>query len=711
MFFSESVDFEVETGSIRDCFTKAEQDYISNFLQDVNGGVLYENNTGWDKAIAKTKKMTTALNLRVTAQQPGALARAFAYVAPKYFGTAMHKGAFGIKADSKTVKEMETYSVNAFIKKIGGFDTGTGMSTRQWLDNKEYKGKQKVRAFFDDGQYRDQKLLFAPEMMDRITWVQIWEACKNKIAVEEKLTGEELLVRAGKLFDEVTEKTQVYDSVFSRSGYMRSKNALAKMFTAYMAEPTKTINMLWSAFVNHHGDAKFVAGVTASVITSIILTNLLASVIDAMRHGKDDDNGWELWTGELTADIISDLIPFNYLPIVRDIYSIFSGYDVKRTDLSLVSDFVKATKKFIKANQDGTCTYDDWFTFISAACAMVGLPTKSVWKDIKGIWAMAKIMSNGTSPTYEGFKKALKTGWYDASTIDDILSLPQPSTNKYDTIYQLYVGGNKKEAEKRKKILFKYDKDADQSKLDSYIEGQLLFNKDVIRAASALMKGDMSKTKSEMAKVKNFDKALVLKAMVKMLNEQVDEDAKVTETSLIKGSANKTLEQNLLLNNPTVRKAAIALNKNDDEARYNLQKQLVSEGYSVNDVIKATRTVKGKMFPSEKKDDTSEKEMKYFQYIDVADALKANKAKFARDVLKILESDYAKDGKSAADVHEQVRSKITSTFKQEYYLANETRRIEIRKLMWASGAYDSVDDVTDACDNWVKDIAKKKYSN
>lgn len=508
----ESVDFEVETGSIRDCFTKAEQDYISNFLQDVNGGVLYENNTGWDKAIAKTKKMTTALNLRVTAQQPGALARAFAYVEPKYFGTAMHKGAFGIKADSKTVKEMETYSVNAFIKKIGGFDTGTGMSTRQWLDNKEYKGKQKVRAFFDDGQYRDQKLLFAPEMMDRITWVQIWEACKNKIAVEEKLTGEELRVRAGKFFDEVTEKTQVYDSVFSRSGYMRSKNALAKMFTAYMAEPTKTINMLWDAFVNHHGNAKFVAGVTASVITSIILTNLLASPIDAMRHGKDDDNGWELWTGELTADIISDLIPFNYLPIVRDIYSIFSGYDVKRTDLSLVSDFVKATKKFIKANQDGTCTYDDWFTFISAACAMVGLPTKSVWKDIKGIWTMAKILGNDTTPTVEGFKKAFKKSFYDELAIDDFLGIEQPSENKYDIIYQLYAAGKYDKADARMEALVKKElkstkpeygeSDAEKEKRirekiesgwESYIKQQMFDKNEFERIYQFMLNGDTKK--------------------------------------------------------------------------------------------------------------------------------------------------------------------------------------------------------------------------
>ena len=704
----------VATVSIRSLFTDAEQRYIAQFLRDLNGGVKKADETLPSRGISKYKKMATALNLRVTVQQPGAIARAFTYISPKYFAMTTGSGLKGIKSDSAAVQEMEKYSDAAFIKSLGYFDIDTGRTAEQYLNENNYSTfRQKAKGFALDGEYRDEKMMFAPEMADRITWLHIWAATKAKVEAEEHLTGEALLKRAGEVFNNVVDKTQVYDSVFTRSGHMRSTSVLAKMATSFLAEPTTTLNMYVNAITQwKRGNVKksFVAKAFASCLTATFLTNLLASVVSAMRHGKDDDNWWELWVGEFTADFLTDVTMVNSIPLVRDIFSLAKGWDVERADMTLVANWIDSVKKLNQAQQNDEVTYKEWLSFCSSSAVLLGMPLGSLQKDLFGIFQAAKVLSNGTAPTTTGFKKAIVSGVYDAATIDDMLALPQPSTNKYDMIYQLYAAGNTKEAEKRKEILFKYDDKADQNKLDNYIKAQLQENKDVMSAADALQEGDLGAAKAALSKIKNFDEAIILKAVVATVNSRVDEESdEVTEDTLLKLSPQKSLEQNLLLNNKTIRKAAVALNNNDDEARYNLQSQLVSQGFSVNDVINVTKQVKAKMFPSEKKEESSTKEAKLFQYTDVADALKANNATFAKKVMKDLVEAYAKEGKSEEDVKKQVRAKITATFKQEYYMASESRRAEIRILMWKSGAYDNSDAVLKVCNGWVKQIAKKKF--
>ena len=63
--------------------------------------------------------------------------------------------------------------------------------------------------------------------------------------------------------------------------------------------------------------------------------------------------------------------------------------------------------------------------------------------------------------------------------------------------------------------------------------------------------------------------------------------------------------------------------------------------------------------------------------------------------------DYAKD---YAEKHceSSVKSSLTSIFKSEYVTANSSRQAEIRKYMYKSGLYGSVDDVVSLCDKWVE---------
>ena len=452
-------DQPMATVSIRSMFDDAEQRYIYKFLSDLNGGVKKADETLSSRGISKYKKMATAMNLRVTVQQPGALARAFLYISPKYFVKTTGSGLKGIKSDSNAVKEMEKYADAAFIKSLGYFDIDTGRTAEQFLNENNYNSfKQKAIAFVLDGEYRDEKMLFAPEMMDRVTWLHIWNATKAKVAAEEHLDGKELLKRTGEVFNDVVDKTQVYDSVFTRSGHMRSNSPLAKMMTSFLAEPTTTLNMYVNAFTQwKRGNVKksFVAKAFASCFTATLLTNLLASVVSAMRHGKDDDNWWELWVGEFTSDFLTDIVMVNSIPLIRDLFNLAKGWDVERADMTLASNFINAVKKLTKAQQENKVTYKEWLEFCGATAALADIPVSSLKKDIFGIFQSARTISNGTSPTFEGFKKALYSGWTDASAIDDILSLQQPSTNKYDMIYQLYAAGKYDKADARMEALIK----------------------------------------------------------------------------------------------------------------------------------------------------------------------------------------------------------------------------------------------------------------
>lgn len=48
-------------------------------------------------------------------------------------------------------------------------------------------------------------------------------------------------------FDEIVDQTQVVDSVLHRSQIMRSQDKLVQMATSFMAEPTKSYNLLVNA--------------------------------------------------------------------------------------------------------------------------------------------------------------------------------------------------------------------------------------------------------------------------------------------------------------------------------------------------------------------------------------------------------------------------------------------------------------------------------
>lgn len=355
--------------------------YIDDLIRDINGGVVQEAGTDILSSLtSKFKKNAVFASASVTIQQPSAIARALSEIDAKYFAQTTGSGF-----NRKAYEEMKKYAPVAIIKEMGYFDTNMAQSTVDYLNKNDYNGlKEKAKAFVVDGSYRDDAMSFFASKADEITWTHIWNAVKAEIrAKNPELSGnsEQLLSKAGERFTEVITKTQVYDSVFSRSGLMRSRDNAVKNAMAFMAEPTTSLNMLTNAVMQAKRGkiSKAKAGrIFASLISASLLNSILQSIVTAARADDDDKDWKEIYLAQLLPNFIDNLNPVNQIAFVKDIYNIFQGYDVTRADMNLFSDLYNAIQRL---GSDNVSAYDKVTGLAGAIAAFFGFPLKNIIRD------------------------------------------------------------------------------------------------------------------------------------------------------------------------------------------------------------------------------------------------------------------------------------------------------------------------------------------
>lgn len=364
---------------IRRVYGEEADGYIRTLIQDIAGGVTKKDRTDMtDKMIGLSKKAAVVASASVAIQQPSSIMRAMALVNPKYFITPGNV--------VKEYQQMREYSGLAIIKEIGRFDTGTGKSAMEWMTDvvKPENAMERI------GDTADKVTGFAPEKADQMTWAMIWHAVKKEVAEQQGLdmSTEKGLQAAAKRFNEVINYTQVYDSVLSRSHIMRDKGGMAKMFTAYMAEPTVSFNLLKDA-ITHMKDKNYVGRVSvkraaAAYTTSVLVNALLKSLITAGRKDDDKRTYAEKYIVEVHENFWSDWNPLALLPGVRDIISIFSGYDVERTDMSIIADLKDGLDVMLKwANGEEVETSTIIEKGFGSIANLFGIPLKNIARDFR----------------------------------------------------------------------------------------------------------------------------------------------------------------------------------------------------------------------------------------------------------------------------------------------------------------------------------------
>lgn len=409
---------------------------IELLLKDVNGSARSDPTTElMNKGLAFMKKYAVAGSLSVAIQQPSAIARATAYIDPKYFT--------GEKITAEKHKElwehMKEYAPVAAIKEIGYFDQGLGRSAREWMTAREYDGlAEKAKGLVTDSNYRSDVIMALPGLMDELTWCSIWQAVEREVADTTNLkTGsEEFNKQVGDRFTQIITETQVYDSVFSRSAMMRSKDVGVKMATAFMAEPLTNVSMVVDAIDDfRNGRTALGARKLGSVVASMLLNSILVSFVYAARNDDDDKSYIEKYIAALTGELKDGFNPLTYIPYIKDVVSIVQGYDVERNDMTMIADLWNA---YTSLKSDKKSTYRKIEDFAGRIAQIFGLPLKNVMRDMRAAYYTYDTIANGEETTWKGALQAVAEGWTGES--------PSNSEQLYDAL----VSGNVKQADRVK---------------------------------------------------------------------------------------------------------------------------------------------------------------------------------------------------------------------------------------------------------------------
>ena len=518
---------------------EASVDYVDTFLKDVNGGVRADNReTVYNMFLSGFKKAAVSASLSVAIQQPSAVGRAFSIIDAKYFVGSKVDSAGGISA---TWEEMKKYAPVVGLKEIGRFDTDMGRSTQELLSGEN--GKSFMAAVDKFGGWM-------PEQMDKITWVAMWEAAKRQTKAEHPgLNGEALKTEAGKLFTRCITQTQVYDSVFSRSGNMRSKSVYMKMLTSFMAEPTTTINMMGSAVQDIRGKNFKTAGKKiSSVAAALILNSLLASLVYAARDDDEEKTYLEKYLSSLASELVDGVNPITYYPGFKDVWSIVQGYDVERNDMSLVSDMYNATqkatdswKKFLETDpEDEEAKKENLGKFgiasLDAAAGLLnmgGIPLKNVLRELRGVKNTYETVSTPRASDSYTRGKAIWDGIQE-----NIPAIFRGSNGKTERLYHAIVNGSQAEQERLKTTY------STEQKFESAIVTALADQDSRIRqAAKEKAAGNAKEAERILAEIEaegNFNRKQIQSAFEKQLKKVPGGSKESVKEQYLNGEIDRT---------------------------------------------------------------------------------------------------------------------------------------------------------------------------
>ena len=665
--------------------------YIKNLLTDLNGGARSDPNLGIiNRLVGMFKKAKVFLSASVVIQQPSSIGRAFAVINPKYF-TPNVKQKHG-----DAWNELKKYAPIATIKEMGYFDTNVGQSTVDYITGRDYNTlTEKIKGIATDKNYRDEAMGKLPAIADEMAWIQIWNAAKNEIAdtTDFERGTEEFLNAAGKRFTEAVVKTQVYDSVLSRSAWMRSKDGLSKMLTSFLAEPTTTANMMSNAVLQaSRGNKKHFAATLGAVMTSIVMNSMLVSLVYAARDDDEDEAFTEKYVESLVTELIEGVNPATYLPIVKDIWSLLQGYDVERSDMSLIADLIDAIYGMLDDNKD----WEEKIERLAVTLAdMSGVPLNNVVKDIRAAFRFGSALFDDIKPTDIGMEGAIKD-----AVIDSVPFLDKfiKSASKSDKLYKAITSGSEEDLE-RAESAYKTDTSLETAIKKGLRENDLRVKK----AALALYSGDtraFGEYIKGIAAEGNFDSETVEAA--------VRAEASAYETK-IEG-------------------AWAALEDGDQEAYKDLIREL-RKAYkgilSQDEIVKAVSEYEK---PAEEAEDGFEEVESIYKTSDINTALESGDTDHALEIVKeilevkaennlakarleaeksgkrFVEKKALKEAQTAANA--SVRSSLTSYWKKRYLEAFEAKDYaeteRIRRLLHSTGVYGKLSELDADLKEWRK---------
>lgn len=415
--------------TIEKAYGKDGQSYFIQFMKDLNGvhdGGRSSVEKLSMKMVSNYKIASVGANLRVALLQPTSLLRASVVIDQKYLVKALTM--------KPAVKEMLEHSGIAVWKDLGFYDVDIGRGVRDQIKHEE--------------SFRDkaiEKSMIAAEMMDKVTWGALWNACKLECTVKGE---KDLMAATAKRFREVVYASQVVDSTMTRSQTMRDNSSWTKILTAFMSEPTLSFNTLLDAYneyvTNKRKGIKNTWANSGKKITrgllaygaSAVGAALAESIFDALRDDDDYETFlekfWEaFWLDAYGYDgkkeygnLLADLNPVNKLPVVKDVVSHFTGYENNRMDTQWLTSFTDAIAAW---KSESRPLYGKIYKTLQAASRITGLPLSNISREVATVYnntvgvLTGKKLKTWQPTDMTGIKEAFKAGHLTKEEAADLL--------------------------------------------------------------------------------------------------------------------------------------------------------------------------------------------------------------------------------------------------------------------------------------------------
>lgn len=257
-----------------------------------------------------------------------------------------------------------------------------------------------------------------------------------------------------------------------------------KMATAFMAEPTTSINMITDALLQgKRGNRKYSRKAIGAVVASQLLNAILVSLVYAGRDDDEDETYVEKYIGSVTGEVLGSLNPADYIPFIKDIVSIVKGYDVERSDMAVISDLWKSIQNL---KSEKVSPYRKVEGFAGSIAQIFGLPVKNIMRDARGIYQTVASFVDGQQTTGTGIKYAISS----AVTGKDV--------PKQEQLYDVILSGDAEYLERLKQTY------KDEDAYHSAVRKALRDNDPRIReAAQAYYDGNIEEYKRIFRQIQN----------------------------------------------------------------------------------------------------------------------------------------------------------------------------------------------------------------
>lgn len=455
--------FSVKQGVER-VYGKSGQQYFLKLIEDISGtrNPDFENNL-LNHAVKAYKLSAVGFNLRVAIQQPTAYIRAACVIDPKYLAAGLSK-----KPD---IALTNRYVPISLWKSWGFYDVNVGNSMKSVLTG--------VSTAYEK---MTEMSMWLPGKADDVTWSIIFNACCAEIKDSRPdlaVNSDAFYKAAGRRMRDVVDRTQVVDTVFHKSHFMRNTNIFAKTAGAFMSETNKSYNLIRNAILNavEEKDGKAVRNlirVASVLLLTNFVTGLAQSIMDAFRDDDKDKKWAEKYIENILPNFWNNSNPLGYLPVLKDISDVVTSlftqeaYYQNNSDMSTAAiiALIQSIKNWIKhSNGEGDKNIYALISESVKAISKFGIPAGNILRELESFYAVVVpggVIKSETDLMYRDMYRAVAEGDKEryAEIYNELLDKKGKSKKQIENGLADFLSSNSKEIDEAANHLASGEKDA-----------------------------------------------------------------------------------------------------------------------------------------------------------------------------------------------------------------------------------------------------------